>query len=34
MDEEVKMEKLNQLDDEFYNYQDDIVGLVNRYLDK
>jgi hypothetical protein len=32
IDEDMKMEKLNQLDDEFYEYQDDIAGLVNKHL--
>ena len=34
IDEDVKMEKLNELDDDFYKYKDDITGLVNRYLTK
>ena len=34
IDEEMKMEKLYILDIDFYNYQDDIARLVNRYLDK
>jgi hypothetical protein len=34
IDGEEKMEKLNVLDDDFYKYQDDIAGLVNRYLSK
>jgi len=34
IDEEEKMDKLNLLDNDFYKYQDDITGLVNKYLSK
>lgn len=29
-----KMEKLNALDDDFYQYHDDVTGLVNKHLEK
>lgn len=32
IDEDVKREQLELLDDMFYEYRDDIAGLVNRFL--